>query len=94
MPEYIGCRDCDSPSCRGCNIYTLATALRAGRFNSLMNEGHAVHITADVAEVVRCKDCIDYVKPSGERFGFCVRQDLRVHQRDYCSRGRLKGSRG
>lgn len=53
MPEYIGCRDCDSPNCRGCNIYTLAKALKAGRFNGLMNENRAVHVFTDVKPVVR-----------------------------------------
>ena len=45
---------------------------------------------ADVVEVVRCKDCKYYVKPS--RFGYCDRHSagVRVTQRDYCSWGERK----
>ncbi len=29
----IGCRECDSPDCRGCNIYRLARALEQGKLD-------------------------------------------------------------
>lgn len=53
---------------------------------------------ADVAEVVRCKDC-EYVRPTvrastGERVGiWCALHDiLNVGPDDYCSRGQKKGT--
>ena len=52
---------------------------------------------ADVAEVVRCKDC-EYVRPTinvhtGEQAGiWCALHDiLNVSPDDYCSRGKKKG---
>ena len=54
---------------------------------------------ADVAEVVRCKDC-EYVRPTinvhtGEQAGiWCALHDiLNVSPDDYCSRGEKKGGR-
>ena len=53
---------------------------------------------ADVAQVVRCKDC-EYVRPTvrastGERVGiWCALHDiLNVGPDDYCSRGQKKGT--
>lgn len=51
MAEYISCRSCDSPSCKGCNIYTLSTMLNKGKLDSLMNDNRSINPTADVAEV-------------------------------------------
>lgn len=54
---------------------------------------------ADVAEVVRCKDC-EYVRPTinvhtGEQAGiWCDLHDIiNVSPDDYCSRGEKKGGR-
>lgn len=52
MAEYIGCRNCSSPDCRGCNVYTLATMLNTGKFDCLMNGNRCVDRFADVAPVV------------------------------------------
>lgn len=52
MAEYIGCRNCDSPDCKGCNIYTLAAMLGAGKFDGLMNGNRSINpFAADVVEV-------------------------------------------
>lgn len=51
MSEYIECRSCPSPSCKGCNIYTLATMLRRGTFDGLMNGNRSINPAADVVEV-------------------------------------------
>lgn len=51
MSEYIECRSCPSPSCKGCNIYSLATMLRRGAFDCLMNGNRSINPTADVVEV-------------------------------------------
>ena len=51
MAEYISCRSCDSPSCKGCNIYTLSTMLNKGKFDSLMNDNRSINPTANVTEV-------------------------------------------
>lgn len=55
MSELISCRHCDSPTCRGCNIYTLANALTIGRFDKLMDAHHAVRINTDVVELKKGK---------------------------------------
>ena len=55
--KYIGCRECDSPSCEGCNIYILDTMLRKGKFDSIMYE-RTVNPYADIVEVVRCGECV------------------------------------
>jgi hypothetical protein len=52
MAEHIDCRNCDSPNCKGCNIYTLATMLNAGKFDCLMNANRSINPAADVVEVV------------------------------------------
>ena len=57
MAEYIACRRCDSPDCKGCNLKRLETMLENGKFDCLMNENRAINTSADVAPVVRCKDC-------------------------------------
>ena len=51
MAEYIGCRNCSSPDCRGCNVYTLAMMLSTGKFDCLMNGNRCVDRFADVAPV-------------------------------------------
>ena len=52
MAEYIGCRKCDSPYCKGCNLKNLETMLRKGKFDCIMNENKCINIAADVAPVV------------------------------------------
>ena len=51
MAEYITCRRCDSPDCKGCNLKRLETMLRNGKFDCLMNENRAINTSADVATV-------------------------------------------
>ena len=51
MAEYIGCRKCDSPDCKGCNLKNLETMLRNGKFDCIMNENRCINTTADVAPV-------------------------------------------
>lgn len=38
------CRKCASPDCRGCNIYTLITALGNGLFDEWMDDNKCVHV--------------------------------------------------
>ena len=52
MNEYIGCRNCNSPNCKGCNIKTLEMMLNNGKFDCLMNENRCINPAADVAPVV------------------------------------------
>lgn len=42
MSEQICCKECDSPSCKGCNIYILATALNRGMLASCIDENGTV----------------------------------------------------
>ena len=52
MAEYIECRKCNAPSCKGCNTYILSQMLHHGKFNCLMDEHHTIRFAADVAPVV------------------------------------------
>jgi rubrerythrin len=47
----ISCKHCGSSDCRGCNIYRLEQMLNAGKLDTLMNENHAIQISADVRPV-------------------------------------------
>ena len=67
MAEFISCRNCDSPYCNGCNIYTLATMLQAGKFDCLMDENRSVNRFADVAPVVHGK----WVLTAHEEYSNC-----------------------
>ena len=40
--KSIGCRECDSPDCSGCNIYTLACALAKGKLNWAKDEHNSI----------------------------------------------------
>ena len=51
MAEYIGCRNCDSPDCKGCNIKNLEKMLNNGKFDCLMNENRCINPTEDVDKV-------------------------------------------
>lgn len=51
MAEYIACRRCDSPDCKGCNLKRLETMLENGKFDCLMNENRAIDTSADVEPV-------------------------------------------
>ena len=51
MAEYIACRQCDSPDCKGCNLKRLETMLENGKFDCLMNENRCINPSADVAPV-------------------------------------------
>jgi len=42
--RLIGCRNCDSAYCDGCNIYILATMLNQGKFDCLMDDHHTITI--------------------------------------------------
>ena len=61
MAEYIACRRCDSPDCKGCNLKRLETMLGNGKFDCLMNENRAIDTSADV-ELVRNGHWIEYTK--------------------------------
>ena len=61
MADYIKCRNCESPDCKGCNLKTLETMLDSGKFDCLMNENHCVNQFADVAPRAAWEDCIKEV---------------------------------
>ena len=95
MAEYIACRRCDSPDCKGCNLKRLETMLKKGKFDLLMNQNLAINASSDVAPVVRCKDCkywhketlfCDYM-PYGE-----ARERVNWYDDDFCSYGERKDS--
>lgn len=51
MAEYIACRRCNSPDCKGCNLKRLETMLENGKFDCLMNENRSINTSSDVALV-------------------------------------------
>lgn len=51
MAEYIKCRNCESPDCKGCNIKNLETMLNNGKFDCLMNGNRCVNPSYDVSQV-------------------------------------------
>ena len=71
MAEYIGCRECDSPYCKGCNLKNLETMLRNGKFDCIMNENRCINTDADVAPVVHGK-WVDNGIPDSILSGCCV----------------------
>lgn len=50
MKEYIECRDCDTRSCAGCNLFILSNMLRAGKFDGIMDGNRTIKRAADVVE--------------------------------------------
>jgi len=42
--ERIGCRECTSPDCRGCNVYDLARALQTGQLDWMIGENNRIRI--------------------------------------------------
>ena len=69
MAEYIGCRNCDSPDCKGCNLKNLETMLNNGKFDCLMNENRCINPSEDVA-LVRHGRWILERKPDGKPYCF------------------------
>ena len=63
MAEYIACRQCDSPDCKGCNLKRLETMLENGKFDCLMNENRCINPSADVAPVKHGKWVLGNVEP-------------------------------
>lgn len=55
MADYIGCRNCESHDCKGCNLKNLETMLNNGKFDCLMNENRCINPAADVAPVRHAK---------------------------------------
>ena len=77
MAEHIKCRHCESPDCRGCNIYTLVAALERGYFDSLMDGKRAICIETGVRPIVKSEwvkiGHSDVIKPSviRGRYHYC-----------------------
>ena len=87
MAEYIGCRECDSPYCKGCNLKNLETMLRNGKFDCIMNENRCINTAADVAPVrhgrwieqekytfgvmYACSICDNLILDNGHSWNYC-----------------------
>lgn len=52
MDDYIRCRSCESPYCKGCNLKRLEMMLENGKFDILMNGNRAIIASTDVAPVL------------------------------------------
>lgn len=94
MADLIECRDCDSPHCDGCNIYTLAMMLHRGELDCLMDEHYSIvkAPTVDAVEVVRCGEC----KHMRIEFGYvrwCTVWDVPQGMGDdgFCNYGERRG---
>lgn len=66
MIEHIGCKRCDSPNCKGCNMLTLERMLNNGKFNYLMNENRSIDQNAEVEPVKHGRWIPDDKFPSGK----------------------------
>lgn len=92
MDELIECRDCKSPSCKGCNIKILADMFHRGKFDGMMNGNRRIDNRADIVPVVRCKECKWWQDNNGGypheecRWG----KDETPDPDDYCSFGERK----
>lgn len=85
MAEYIGCRECDSPYCKGCNLKNLETMLRNGKFDCIMNENRCINTAADVAQVVhgRWDDSGRYTFPNGATAVRCTICGCALNESEY-----------
>lgn len=96
MFERIGCRNCDSPNCEGCNVYILETMLDSGKLDCLMDEHHTISTAPaiDAVEVVRCKDCKWYKTSEwmedGEKVCKFWVDWIPTSEDDFCSYGERK----
>lgn len=93
MALFIGCRRCDSPDCKGCNLKRLETMLENGKFDCLMNENRAINTSADVAPVVhgRWDDSGRYTFPNGSTAVRCTicgcalaESEYKLYDWNYC----------
>ena len=89
MNKLIGCHSCDSPSCEGCNIYTLDTMLRRGKFDRIMYE-HTVNPYADIVEVVRCGECVHSKERKIKDTVICTKYNAYKDINGYCDKGEKK----
>lgn len=71
MAEYIGCRECESPYCKGCNLKNLETMLRNGKFDCIMNENRCINTAANVAPVVHAHWVFQFDAPYKRRRCYC-----------------------
>ena len=87
MINRIDCKDCDSPSCKGCNIYILATALNSRELDSCIDESGTIR--TNLMPVVLCKDCI-YRDPEDKKCDCgCWHFPFTTKDEDFCSYGKL-----
>lgn len=93
MAEYIACRNCDSPDCKGCNLKNLETMLNSGKFDCMMNENHCINPSVDAVPVVRCKDCKYWYRDRANiHRGDCLEivPEAWMNENDFCSYGERK----
>lgn len=87
----IACRQCTSPDCHGCNIYTLFIGLENGKFDSFKDGNN--HVDVDkIRPVICCMDCSLWDKYNGENgdigLGWCDNgAGDTTHALFYCASG-------
>ena len=94
MAEYIKCRNCESPDCKGCNLKNLETMLNNGKFDCLMNENRCINPSADVAKVRhgRWEKTKEWATKSKYRCSVCGREimsavKVNIEKYPYCHCG-------
>ena len=81
MAEYIKCRNCESPDCKGCNLKRLETMLENGKFDCMMNENRCINTSADVEPVqewIPVKDKLPEIVSTHKRYRSTIKKSIRV----------------
>ena len=87
MIDRIDCKNCDSPTCKGCNIYILATALNSRELDSCIDESGTIR--TNLMPVVLCKDCV-YRDPEDKKCDCgCWHFPFTTKDEDFCSYGKF-----
>lgn len=84
MAEYIKCETC---------LYNKNCQFLAKHRNTIVEDCSAYKNAADVVEVVRCKDCVNYCGFEHCKNGVCDRDSVSkraVYPDDFCSYGERK----
>lgn len=90
--EQIGCKECTSPDCRGCNLLRLEQMLNSGKFDVLMDEKRGIKTGIDVRPVVTCSDCKWWTKQEASLQGRCELLQMYPTGAWFCANGKREES--
>ena len=85
--EQVGCKECTSTDCHGCNLLRLEQMLKSGKLDALMDDKRGIKTGIDVRPVVLCGVC--------ELHGHCYTEDVfafvRLSEENrFCAVGKVK----